>query len=332
MLALAGALSVSNAAAEEPTPSAAFIWEAPAECPSRQEVLERFSEVLGPRGHGREAEAVLGAARVRGQIAGERGRWTLELQVRDESGPRVRALRSAECSELAHAAALALALLLEEAATHGPASSGAAADPRAAAREPVRTEPSSLPGEDPSDADAPPLAEPASDAERLAISAGVDGLLDSSTLGQLAVGARLSVEAGLGLWRLATYAAWLPARRLPLRGASQAVEFEHWALGLRPCRELWGAQWALEACASGELGRVLARGLDLDQSSDVANSWGAAGLGVGLRWHRSGGAVQARTELMVPLWRQRYVVNTAQVVHDTPAVALRFALGFQLEL
>ena len=88
----------------------------------------------------------------------------------------------------------------------------------------------------------------------------------------------------------------------------------------------------LEGCASAEVGRVLAGGLELQRARDTAAPWWAAGVGLGLRWNRPGGALQALAELVLPLARERYVVNTADEVHTTPAVTARFALGVDLDL
>jgi len=107
---------------------AGFVWEAPQECPRRSLVLQQLADVLG-FGSAASAESVLARARARGSIRRDGERWVLELEVRDETGPKLRRLESEQCTDLAHAAALALALLLKEAAGKG---NSPAAQPNAA--------------------------------------------------------------------------------------------------------------------------------------------------------------------------------------------------------
>jgi hypothetical protein len=71
--------------------------------------------------------------------------------VRDETGPKLRRLESEQCTDLAHAAALALALLLKEAAAGKGNSPGAHPNAAAVPPAPVPT---------PRPAAMPPLREP----------------------------------------------------------------------------------------------------------------------------------------------------------------------------
>jgi hypothetical protein len=127
LAALAGSVP---GASDAPEP-AGFVWDAPQECPRRDVVLQQLADVLG-FGSAASAEPVLTRGRARGRIWRDGERWVLELEVRDEAGPKRRRLESERCTDLAHAAALALALLLEEAAAgkgKSPANPTAAAAP-----------------------------------------------------------------------------------------------------------------------------------------------------------------------------------------------------------
>jgi hypothetical protein len=130
----------STADASEPT---GFVWEAPRECPPRSVVLQQLADVLG-FGSAASAEPVLARGRARGSIRSEGEHWVLELEVRDETGPRRRRLEAGRCRDLAHAAALALALLLEEAAAgkgqspaENPSAASSSPAPRPAAMAPL---------------------------------------------------------------------------------------------------------------------------------------------------------------------------------------------------
>jgi hypothetical protein len=113
-LSLASLAGTVPSAADVPQPNG-FVWEAPQACPRRSLVLQQLADVLG-FGSAARAEAVLARARARASIRRDGERWVLELEVRDETGTRRRRLQSEQCTDLAHAAALALALLLKEAA------------------------------------------------------------------------------------------------------------------------------------------------------------------------------------------------------------------------
>jgi hypothetical protein len=299
-----------------------FVWRAPESCPQRAAVLEQLAEVLGSADGGRGASR-LEHVEIEGAISRGGERWLLDLAVKDGASRRSRRISSEDCAELAHAAALSLALLLEEAAEAAPASTPEAAVP---ALSPTPAEPA-RPAQDAP----PPRLEPEASAPTLGLAVGVQSLLDTSMLAQPALGVGLGLRASLSRWSLAAQGHWFPARRTPV-SADRDVEFEQWALGLRPCATLLGVEWTLDACAVGEAGRVLARGLSLDRARDASSAWLAAGLGLGARWNRPGGALGLHVDGLVPLSRERYVVNAAQEVHETPAVTLRLALAIELGL
>jgi hypothetical protein len=180
---------------------------------------------------------------------------------------------------------------------------------------------------------AAPAAEALAEPQAGGVAVGVLGLLDTSTLGQPALGGELIVSARIGTLNLGAYAHWLPARQLAVPGTDGEVQLEQWAIGLRPCRTIVGSggPWSLDACASGEVGRVLARGLDLDQTSERASSWLAVGVGLGVRWTPAGLAVESRADAFFPMLRERYVVADERV-HETPGATFRLALGLLLNL
>lgn len=332
-----------GAGTTEATPPA-LDWRAPAECPGRERVLEQLSEVLGQESPAQEAE--LGGLRIVGDVERVGARWVLTLRVDDGARHNERRLESERCEELGHAAALALALLLEERVAREQAlaeagSEGANEAPPTAAGAPrpeggADAAAVNVAGAD-DDADGvtedePPSPDNAPSPPLFGVSAGARALLDSSTLPRPAWGLGASLSGRIDAWSAAVYAGWLPAQRQAARAGAQDVEFEAWAIGARGCRAVVGTRWVLDVCAGAEAGQLLASGLTLDRARDVRNPWVSAGPGVGLRWNRGGGAVQALAELMVPFARERYVVNEADLVHEAPAVTARLGLGFDLNL
>lgn len=113
-LAAIAATSVVRAQAVE------LEWSAPRECPSRNVVLDALPE---------RVRAV--ALRARAEVVRGAGEYRLTLQLESRSGVAHRTLRHARCAELAEAAAVLIALALENeasaAAPAAPASAGPAA-------------------------------------------------------------------------------------------------------------------------------------------------------------------------------------------------------------
>jgi hypothetical protein len=104
---LGGALLV--AAILFPRPAHAQLelsWEAPPDCPQREEVFQRIGKVAGAA-----LEATAGLS-VDGRIAPLNGRYRLTLLVRSGEDVRQRLIASDSCADLAGAAAVTVALML----------------------------------------------------------------------------------------------------------------------------------------------------------------------------------------------------------------------------
>jgi hypothetical protein len=122
-LAAIAATSVVRAQAVE------LEWSAPRECPGRQVVLDALPE---------RVRAV--ALRARAEVVHSAGEYRLTLELESRSGLAHRTLRHARCAELAEAAAVLIALALENeasaAAPAAPEPSQPAASPAAPPAEP----------------------------------------------------------------------------------------------------------------------------------------------------------------------------------------------------
>jgi hypothetical protein len=316
---------VSPAAAESLDWKSVFSWNAPAECPLEGEVLAKLSAVLSSDGFG-DASLDLGQTQLAGSITRAGTSWVLALQVSDERGSRTRQLQADRCQDLAQAAALSLALLLEQrpeaAATGAPAALGPSHPPEAEPiPAPVRT--ASSEGAE---------ATPKSAAQNRGLALGVEGLVDSSTLADVALGASVQAQWRLGNYGLGGYAVFLPAQRRAV-SAQEYVEFSHFSAGLRACGAIAGGPLGVDVCAGGEAGLVSARGLGLVDARKVDNLWLAPSFGLLGRWRGiATGALTSRLELLLPLLRQPYVINGTQTVHQTPSWTARWALGIELDV
>jgi hypothetical protein len=316
---------VSSAAAGSPDWKSVFSWNAPAQCPVEAEVLAKLSAVLSSDGFG-DASLDLGQTQLAGSITREGTSWVLALRVTDERGTRTRELQAEQCEDLAQAAALALALLLEQrpeaAGTGAPAALGPAPPP-----EPV-------PSPAPASAASPEGAEatPSSAAQHMGLALGVEGLVDSSTLADVALGASVQAQWRLGNYGLGGYAVFLPAQRRAV-SAQEYVEFSHFSAGLRACGAIAGGPLGVDVCAGGEAGTVSAWGRGLVDARQANNLWLAPSVGLLGRWRGiATGALTSRLELLFPLLRQPYVINGTQTVHETPSWTARWALGIELDL
>jgi hypothetical protein len=98
--------AASVVAAPEARAELTLRWEAPANCPQRNDVLERIRALAGSSLDNTDE---LG---VEGRIDRAEGRYALTLLVRDEREVRKRVITSDSCADLAGAAAVTLALLL----------------------------------------------------------------------------------------------------------------------------------------------------------------------------------------------------------------------------
>lgn len=128
-------------------------WNAPANCPSEEDVLARLVELVGP-----SLDSV--ELRARATIEPVDGRFRLTLHVLDGSVDRARVIVSDTCADLAGAAAVALVFLLQEAES---SESGDAPKPAATSAEP--------------DVPAPP---PRSDLEPMDVDDPIDALPDGA--------------------------------------------------------------------------------------------------------------------------------------------------------
>lgn len=327
-----GALAPSAAAAESDD-DVRIAWDAPPGCPDREAIVRRVSDALA------DAPPGLGAGwQVHGRVQPARASgWVLSLELRsphaaDGASPAERVLTARDCDDLGEAAAVAIAIALDDAsegqageATPGPAPSDAA---------PVRAKPVEDGPLAPREASADAVSDQAGDAElagertrqpvRLAVA--VDGVLDSASLGGLGWGASLELS---GWWRrfgVAGYGLWLAPRATEL-GSGQQAEFSLLGGGLRVCYRA-PADWLwVSPCVGAEVASLSANSDGLRAGRDIQDLWlaGSVGVAFGSRVLDALG-LHSRVELVLPTGRQEYLVDD-EVVHRVPAATLRWLIG-----
>jgi hypothetical protein len=278
MFALALLLCLGASVGDEPstvaTDSVELQWDAPASCPTLDEVREEIAALLGER------EPTTGSLTVEARVRADGDAYLLQLALRTASGSDVRDLRGAPCKELARATALIVATMvdplavvrrieeLEAAATQA----GTAADSRTSlppivplASE-LHDERSLAPGREREDplsivAKPPSTQHATASPSPLGVSLRLEGIAGLAALPRIDGG--LAVAAGLLTkhLRLEVGAAHLFAqpRAHPAR---REVGLRVWTTTaiVRGCGVPLVGRWEFPVCGGGELGAMAARG------------------------------------------------------------------------
>lgn len=313
-LAVTGFGQTSALGAEPVGDGVPFEWSAPEGCPARAEVLDGLAQLL-------EADATSWDRFeiVRGRIT--RGETAFELELQFILGRRRerRAFATRDCADLVHAAAVALALVLDPAWDWGDSARVPAPD---SAGPPV-----------PSAADtgtsAPGSEQPSS--LHVAFQLGPEGVIDTSTLGRSAFGLGLLARARTSLSDVPLsaelFGTWLPGQRIDVR-PTESVVLGLASAGVRACN--WPT-FALGLCAEVEAGRLSASGVGENAGREAFDTWLAPGGSVVLETHLVPGLLlDSRVSLLAPLTRPQYFVNQTEGVHEVPALTVRVALGLIL--
>lgn len=274
-------------------------------------------------------------APTRRQISSPSG-WVLELELRSPhvaagAPPAQRILSARDCDDLGEAAAVAIAIALDDASqNYGRGQDGEAATADAAAgAAPASPDVEAFSGHATGPAsDRAGSAAVASDRARepVHLAFAGDGVLDSASLGGLAWGASLELS---GRWRrvgVGGYGLWLAPRAMEL-GSGQEAEFSLLGGGLRVCYRA-PADWLwVSPCLGAELASFAADSVGLRAGRDVHDLWlaGTVGLAFGSPI-LDGLGLHSRVELVLPTRRQEYLVDD-EVVHRVPAATLRWLIG-----
>lgn len=243
--------------------------------------------------------------------------WTLRLELRDADGAQVRVLGSTDCSSLAEAAAVILAVA---AAPRETSAAPAIADPARAPVEPadeldpveVTTKP-------------PPRRSPRAS---LFVHAGAafgpaPTLVPGVAVGLALLWPRLRIDARATYWGRG-------AMRLsdtPNAGADLQLVTG----GLRACPVLVRSRLALQLCAGVELGGTIVRAVGLAEDFAPRSLWAAGSLAPGLRLRpRPWLALGLELEGVVPFTRREYqVTDASQPLHRTPPLGIRVLAGLE---
>jgi hypothetical protein len=293
-------------------------WNAPPECPTRDEVLAEVDRVLA----GSQEARAPAAAHV-DVAAMVNGRWSAVLQINARDGQGERRFEADTCVEIASATALILAVTLENGAPP-PAPAVAREEAPAAVSERRAM---------------PEAARTLAPARASQVVAAVAGLVDDGTMPgvpatgmEIALGGSLAFSKGhlRALAGLAVY----PTQTTPAASAGESAKVSLLAVSARACALIPRDRFEWGPCLGGEIDSMSASGAGPAQTFQPASAhrvWGAATGGVNAAWNYSRlVAVFARAEGVFSLARTRFVLAPDNsVVHEPARVAGRAAFGIE---
>lgn len=308
-----------------PLAAAPIEWDAPADCPGTESVLEGLRQAL-------ESDVIeLGAvSRVRGVVVAEREapmpRYRLTLEVVAGERRSSRTFEAEHCDDLARTAALAVSLAVHSSAA-GSKGALAAFDSTGASLEGAVEEPPSVAPQPGSDEDAVREGSAAGAAVPLWWSGGANAVVDFGGLPEPAIGIGLGARAGFDAWEFDIHASLLPSQRQAV-GVVDSVDLGLMVAGLRACRHLLDRALMVAACVGAEAGRFTAVGVSLDPGREVHDPWLAIGPSALARTLFEGPLqLELLAEALLPLARKQYAVNGTEEVHTPSVVSFRLQLG-----
>lgn len=353
--ALAAGLVLAAAPAAAATPIS-LTWDAPAACPQVDAVREWLSNYLGDAAD----PAGYPGVRTRGELTRAGAGWQLRLVIERDGVAGERSVRGGDCSELARAGALALAIALE------PKVGDAAEPPTATPPGPLVPTPpepppplviSPAPVEPPAPASPPVVASP------VVVASPAAPPMPESRRPLVAHALRVSggLEAGLlpgvGGGVTAGYALRSPWLRLELVGGVWPARARDYAdrpgvgsratlatLGLRVCPTLRvraahderrGAAGLVELplCAGLELGALAVRGEGFEGARALVRPWLAVEVQPAVVWRFARRvALWAGVALVVPIRRPSFRVEPLPDLWSVGVVGIRGLLGLEVQL
>jgi hypothetical protein len=245
--------------------------------------------------------------------------WSLAMDTELAGRLGRRSLEAASCQDLANAAALIIALMI---------------DPDAVAAHATPPQPVDAP---PQPTDEAPATAPAPDRKPRAVeflvgvhAAGSDGTLPSIDVG---------VGGGIGLqgrrWRVelrGTYGLRRDQKAMAVSPAGAYGQFNFVAAAFAACINLGPQAFAFGPCADAEFGVISAKGVGVSQSLPADTLWSALGAGgyaaISLGRHLG---LPLHVDVLAPLRRSEFVFkNEPNRVFQAPAVGVRVSAGIEL--
>lgn len=255
--------------------------------------------------------------------------WKLVLRTRrtDEQGPRIRELSGASCGEVTDAAAVAIAMAVnEQALGEAPPSI-----PEVAAETP-----SSLPTRTsarPSSARPAALVAPErSSVPAFSAAALLHGALDVGALPNPAPGVELGFSVGSSRVQGALVGSAFAPQKARLDNG-KGGEFRLLVAGALGCAQRFFGRVRGSGCVGLELGQISGEGVGVQRSQFGTRLWAAFRSEMGVSGAVAPGfSLVARVAALAPLARPEFVVDGAERVHRPSWVAGRALVGMEFQL
>jgi hypothetical protein len=235
----------------------------------------------------------------------EDGTWQGRVSLRSEGGDGDRSFRGPTCAEVAEAATLIVAIMVDPLRMAARVEAlDEAAHRSAGARSPERS---------------------------VAFDVGIETSTDLSSLPAPTLGLSLVAGAhmGRGLIR-AALTGWVPQRAFRGSDASSGGVLGLYSVGLRGCFDVLsasGGQFGVGPCAGAELGLATGRGFGLDVAETTTGPWAAAFAGLGARFGTDPVGSWLSVDIGTPLLRPVYVIDESILVFQASRVLVRASLG-----
>lgn len=301
------ALSLNAPAGAQSSP-VNLVWDAPPGCPSRDEVLQRVTEL-------RASSAPAAILDARAQVTRGGRRWRVRIETRDGA----RTLAAQRCTSLAEATAVVLALALDDAAPSPNA-------PRPALPPEV---------EQVDDSERPPVLRPAPapppQPRFPGVELGARALIDVNGLPGVGGGVALALALQWRVLRVEIAPTLVYGARGEVAPQGAALAAVRATLATRLCALSSGRE-RVGLCALAELGWLHGRAEGFSVSSAGDAPWVAAGLSLLARvgGGRTGGVIALDAAL--PIARPRFVVEGSASAYEVPALVLSLSAGVSFGL
>jgi hypothetical protein len=326
-------LASTGRAAAQPAAHLSLTWDAPVECPARDEILARVDALLG----GDSSASSVADVQASGQVERVASGFRLRLSLAAGDRPTLREFEARTCDELAGAAAIAVALLARSGAGSSDSTGAAGSQTTAPSREgsAPSADAGAKDGPEPRASTSSPQTDPSGD--RAPRSARVHLLVDAP-LGVVGWGSLPSVGIGVGA---AVGVRWKALRVAAGGELWRAQTLEQSGFSMRFSLQSARAEACLTQDLSGvELGPCAGLALERLSAQGIASETFSARSSTTLWVSGTGGIIAAvpvpgfsalrilgQASVRVPTRRPRFVIDQLGPVHQPALAAPKLDFG-----
>ena len=330
---LASTVFSISATSQQPSPEPfVLFWNAPAPCPSAEQMTASIRELIGTQAHSGPPITTRAEA-----YRGEDGAWHVQIETQTPEARGERKVDGGSCKVVSDAAVLIIAMAVDPDAVAAHLGATALA-PSSSAPVVATSPPPPAASSSPSPAASvrppvPVLREPVpSEPKQSWLRGGsVSGgaVLDFGTLPEPAPGWELALGLRSRAYRVELSVRDFRAIRHHYEQPARAGgEFDLWAAGVAGCREWTQLRFSYAGCVGVEAGVLSARGFGVSEPSKASPPWiaaSASALGNVRLWQ--GFFVRAQLGLLVPFTRKAFVIQPYDQLHRASPVGLRVSAG-----